>query len=257
MTILTTRPDLPAAAPRPTALRRAALVATGVLACATPTMWGAATVGQIVTGTESDHLFHQLTGQGLLLSALWLGGLVPLVVAGWRGRRPSAPAALAHLAVVAAAVVSAALAPGAGGAVVAAVALVTGVLLWTALPQRPVLAVSGLDPVLAPLALASAALYAPYVLAEAALQRHSGDEHAEYAHYFDMAWIGLALVVLAVAAAVVPAARRLAPFAMVGTLWIGAARFLVTGESTWSVLAVGLGVVGALAAAARLARRAG
>jgi hypothetical protein len=42
-----------------------------------------------------------------------------------------------------------------------------------------------------------------------------------------------------------------------GTLWIGAARFLITHETTWSLLAVGLGVVGTAAVAARLARRAG
>ena len=72
-----------------------------------------------------------------------------------------------------------------------------------------------------------------------------------------MAWISVALVVLALAAAVVPAARRLALVAMLGTLGIGAARFLITPEVTWSLVAVGLGVVGAVAALARLARRDG
>lgn len=242
--------------PRPSALRRTALVAAAVPACALPTVWGIGVTVELVTGAERDHLFHQVTGQGLMLSALWLGGLLPLVVAGWRGRRPSAAAALAHLAVVAAALVAAALAPGDGGAIVAAIALVTGALLWLALPQRPRIAISDLDPVIAPLALASAALYAPFVVSEAALQRHSGDEHAQFAHYFDMAWISVALVVLALAAAVVPAARRLALVAMLGTLWIGAARFLITAETTWSLAAVGLGAVGTAAVLARLARRA-
>src|SRR4051794_41952267 len=78
---------------RPSALRRTLLVASAVPACALPTLWGAGTVVELVTGAERDHLFHQLTGQGLLLSALWLGGLLPLVVAGWRGARPAPRAA--------------------------------------------------------------------------------------------------------------------------------------------------------------------
>ncbi len=258
MSTLTTHPTTPGTAPaRPTALRRVALVGTGVLACLLPAVWGAGVVVELVTGAERDHLFHQVTGQGLMLSALWLGGLLPLLVAGWRGRRPSASAGLAHAAVVGGAAVAAAFAPGDGGALVAAIALVTGALVWTALPQRPEIRVSGLDPVLAPLALAAAALYAPFVVSETALQRHAGDEHAQYAHYFDMAWISLALVLLALAAAVVPAARRTALVVALGTLWIGAARFLITHETTWSLLAVGLGVVGTAAVAARLARRAG
>jgi len=218
-------------------------------------MWGIGVVGELVTGAERDHLFHQLTGQGLLLSALWLGAVVPLLVAGWRGARPSPAAGLAHVAVVVGAAVAAALAPGNGGAIVAAIVLVTGALVWVALPQRPVLAVSGLDPVLAPLALAAAALFAPFVVSEAALQRGFADEHAEFSHYFDMAWISVTLVVLALAAAVVPSARRLALVAMLGTLVVGATRFLLTPEATWSLLAIGLGVLGAAAALARLARR--
>jgi hypothetical protein len=252
MTTLAPAPTTPLV--RPSAVRRIGVVATGVLACALPTMWGISTVGELVTGAERDHLFHQLTGQGLLLSGLWLGALLPLLVAGWRGARPSAAAGLAHVAVVAGAAVAAALAPGNGGAIVAAIALVTGALVWVALPHRPSLAVSGLDPVLAPLALAAAALFAPFVVSEAALQRGSSDEHAEFSHYFDMAWISVALVVLALAAAVVPAARRLALVAMLGTLVVGATRYLLTPEVTWSLLALGLGVLGAAAALARLAR---
>jgi hypothetical protein len=255
MTTLATPPLTPVA--RPSAVRRVAVVATGVLACALPALWGAGAVGELATGAERDHLFHQLTGQGLLLSALWLGALVPVLVAGWRGARPSTAAGLAHLAVVVGAAVAAALAPGNGGAIVAAIVLVTGALVWLALPQRPAMAVAGLDPVLAPIALAAAALFAPFVVSEAALQRGGHDEHAEFSHYFDMAWISVALVVLALAAAVVPAARRLALVAMLGTLAIGAARFLITPEVTWSLLAVGLGALGAAAAVARLARRDG
>src|SRR5215213_5630639 len=96
--LTTSTPVAPAAgAPvRPSVLRRVAVVAAGVVAGALPTMWGISTVGELVTGAERDHLFHQLTGQGLLVSALWLGALLPLLAAGWRGRRPGAGPALLH-----------------------------------------------------------------------------------------------------------------------------------------------------------------
>ena len=167
---------------RPSALRRTAVVASGVLACLLPTVWTAGTVAELVTGAERDHLFHQITGQGLLLGALWLGGLIPLLVAGWRGVRPGAAAAALHLSVVAGAIVAAALAPGHGGVFVAVIAVVTGALLWAALPVTT---------------------------------------------------------------------------AMVGIALVGGARYLFTPETTWSLLAAGLGLLGAAAVAARLARRAG
>ena len=155
---------------RPSALRRTAVVASGVLACALPTLWTAGTVAELATGAERDHLFHQVTGQGLLLGAIWLGGLLPLLVAGWR-RRPGPVSAALHLCVAVGAVVAAALAPGNGGLFVAAVVLVTGALVWAALPQRPRLVPGGIDPVLAPIALAAAAMFVPFVLTEAGLQR--------------------------------------------------------------------------------------
>jgi hypothetical protein len=242
---------------RPSALRRTAVAVTGVLSCALPLVWTAGTVAELVTGAKRDDLFHQITGQGLLLGALWLGGLLPLLVAGWRGRRPSAAAGALHLTVVVGAVVAGALAPGNGGLFVAALVPITGALVWAALPLRPRIDASGLDPVLAPLALAAAALFVPFVVTEAALQRGMGDEHAAFSHYFDMAWISVALVLAAVSAAAVPAARRLALWAMLGIAVVGGARFAFTPETTWSLLALGLGVVGAAATGLRLARRAG
>jgi hypothetical protein len=242
---------------RPSALRRVGLAATGLLACLLPTVWTAGVVAELVTGAERDHLFHQFTGQGLLLGALWLGGLLPLLIAGWRGVRPSPAVAALHLSVVVGAIAAAALAPGNGGLVVAAIVLLTGALVWTALPLRPRVVPSGLDPVLAPLALASAALFVPFVLSEAGLQNGMRDEHAEFSHNFDMAWIGVALVLAAVAAATVPAARRLALWAMLGIAVVGGARYAFTPETTWSLLAAGLGVLGAAATAARLTRKAG
>lgn len=240
---------------RPSALRRTAVVASGVLACALPTLWTAGTVAELVAGAERDHLFHQVTGQGLLLGALWLGGLLPLLVAGWRGRRPGPVPAALHLSVAVGAAVAAALAPGNGGLFVAAVVLVTGALVWAALPQRPRLVPGGIDPVLAPIALAAAALFVPFVLTEAGLQRGMHDEHAQFSHYFDMVWISVALVLAAVAAATVRDARRLALWAMLGVALVGAARFAFTPDTTWSLLAGGLGAVGAVAAG--LPRRAG
>ena len=85
---------------RPTVARRVGLAAAGLFACLLPTVWTAGTVAELVTGAERDHLFHQFTGQGLLLGALWLGGLLPLLIAAWRGVRPSPVAAALHLAVV-------------------------------------------------------------------------------------------------------------------------------------------------------------
>jgi hypothetical protein len=242
---------------RPSALRRTAVAVTGVLSCALPTVWTAGTAAELATGAERDHLFHQVTGQGLLLGALWLGGLVPLLVAGWRGRRPATAAALLHLSVVAGAAVAAALAPGNGGLAVAGIVAVTGALVWAALPLRPRIVPNGVDPVLAPLALASAALFVPFVISESGLQRGMHDEHAAFSHNFDMAWIGIALVLAAVAAATVPAARRLAVWAMLGVAVVGGARYAFTPETTWSLMAAGIGLVGAVATGARLPRSAG
>ena len=98
----------------------------------------------------------------------------------------------------------------------------------------------------------------PFVLSEAGLQNGMHDEHAEFSHNFDMVWIGVALVLAAVAAATVPAARRLALWAMLGIAVVGGARYAFTPEVTWSLLATGLGVLGARCGDRRAAtRRAG
>jgi hypothetical protein len=174
-------------------------------------VWGIGVVVELVTGAERDHLFHQVTGQGLLLSALWLGGLWPVAAAGWRGRAPSASAALRLLAFLAAAVVTAVLTPGAGGALVSGFAVVTSAMLWLALPartplRRPTLE---LDPLGLPVVATLASFLVPFSVSEAGLQRAMLDEHAEYAHNYDMALVSLTLVMLGLAAATVPAARRL------------------------------------------------
>ena len=238
---------------RPRPGRRAVLhVATG-LAALLPTVWGIGVTVELATGTQRDHLFHQLTGQGLLLSALWLTPVVHLSRAGLRGRRPSTAVGLHHLSLVAAGLVAGVAAPQAGGLFAGLVAAITGSLLWLALPLRPRLRPARLDLVLAPLALLTAALVAPFVLGEIELQHAMADEHAELAHNFDMAWVCLALTASTAAAALSAAARRLAVVGGLSLAWIGLTRWLVTDETTWSLVAVLLGAASALAGARRSA----
>jgi len=99
-------------------VRRTCLAATAFLTCALPLVFTVNITRMLVTGVESDHQFHQATGQGLVLFVLWLGALVPLIRAGWRGDRPSVAAGYRHLAFVVVGAVCAALAPG-GGAPIA------------------------------------------------------------------------------------------------------------------------------------------
>jgi hypothetical protein len=222
---------------RPSKLRRTAVVAAGLVASVPALVWGVNTVVQMATGTEADHLFHQVTGQGLLLSALWLGAIWPLVVAGWQGRRPGAAAALHTLGFAAAGVTAAVMAPVAGAPVVAGFTAVTVALLWWALPARPRLRAlrPALDPVAAAVVAVLAWLHVTWAVSESAVQRAMADEHATMAHNFDMAWVSLSLVVCAVAAVLVPGTRRLLLVAGLGSVLIGASRFLITGETWWSL----------------------
>src|SRR5688500_10154958 len=80
--------------------RRTAVVATTVLASLAPAVWGIGSIVMLATGHEADHRFHQVTGQGILLGALWLIPVLLLARAGWAGRRPSVPAVSAHAAVM-------------------------------------------------------------------------------------------------------------------------------------------------------------
>ena len=134
-----TSPSLSSPTPvrRPTRLRRTGLVAAGFLTCALPVVFTVNITRMLVTGELAEHRFHQLTGQGLLLFALWLGGLVPLLRAGWSGRRPSSAAGLLHWSFMAAGVVTAAAAPGGGAPALVGIVVVFGALLWLALPVRP------------------------------------------------------------------------------------------------------------------------
>ena len=239
-----TRPAGPASS-RPSKARRTAVVVSGILACAMPVMFTASLTGMLLTGTDADHRFHQLTGQGLLLCALWLGGLLPLLRAGWAGRRPPVAATWLHLTFAVVGAGCAVAAPGGGAPFLLGVVIGTGALVWWAMPVTPRLAVGplALDPVLTPVALLSAALFAPYALDQIVQQNQAVGHHAENPHLFDMAWVVLVLVVAAAVASVVEAARRLMLWAAAGSLVIGAAGLLCGEPVTWSLLALGLGVL--------------
>jgi hypothetical protein len=253
----TTPAPVATTATRPSIGRRLALGATAFLSCALPTVWGIGTAVELLTGTEADHRFHQVTGQGLLLSAVWLAGLVPLLIAGWRGRTPSTATALHAWAVALAALVAGVLAPGAGALPVAIVTCVSTGLLWLALPVRPRLRplAADLDPLITPVVLLTSSLLVPFVLGQVGRQNQVHDEHAQLAHYFDMAWVSLALVLLGLLAALSPVARRLALWTTVGTAVVGASRLAFTANTTWSLLALLLGILGTAVVLVRPRRR--
>jgi hypothetical protein len=148
--------------------------------------------------------------------------------------------------VAVAALVAGLLSPGAGALPVAVLVCVSTGLLWLALPARPRLRLRAahLDPLLTPVVLLATSLLVPFALGQAGRQNHVHDEHAQMAHYFDMGWVSLALVLLGLAAALSPTSRRLALWTTVGTAVVGASRLAFTTNTTWSLLALLLGVVG-------------
>jgi hypothetical protein len=234
---------------RPGPVRRAVLVVAALLACALPTSFALSIGAMLLTGTEADHRFHQLTGQGLLLAALWLGALLPLVRAGWRGERPSTAAGYQHLAFVSVGLLAAAVSPGGGARALMAVVTVTGALLWAALPVRPRLrARVALDPVLTPLALAVAAVLVPFAVDQLQQQlATTAGYHAENPHLFDMAWVTLVLTVLALVGAAVPRARGLLTWAGGGCVVVGGGALVLGEPVTWSVMVLALGVLALVA----------
>jgi len=249
MTSLTTthsrvRPADPGPSSRPSLLRRGAIAVTGGIACLLPTVFAFNHVRFLVTGELSDHRFHQLTGQGLVLEALWLGGLLPMLAAGWQGRRPSSAAGLLHLAFVIAGIACSVAAPGGGAPILMGIIAVPGALVWLALPKRP--RVWGLerrvDALLAPVALLTTAFYTPFVIEQIRLQNDAVGHHAQNPHFFDMAWVALTLAVVMALAAVLPAARRLAIPAGLASAVIGVGGLAFGEGAVWSSLALGLGV---------------
>jgi hypothetical protein len=221
-----------------------------------PVVFTANITRMLLTGVDTDHRFHQSTGQGLVLFALWLGPLLGMVRAGWQGRRPASALGWQHLLFVATGLVCSAIAPGGGAPFLTAVIAVTGALLWLALPRRPRLrVVVQVHPVLAPVALVAAAVLAPYIAGQLAAQNAvTTGYHAVNPHLFDMGWMALCLVGCALAAALSPALRGLMTWFAACTSAIGAAG-LVFGEPVgWSGMVLGLGAVAA--AAATMTRRA-
>lgn len=236
-------------ASRPSARRRVAVAAAGLVGCAIPVTFTVTITAMLVTGADVDHRFHQLTGKGLVLLALWLGSVVPLVRAGWCGRRPSTAAGYRQLAFIGTGVATSAIAAGGGSRALVAVATVTGALLWAALPLRPPLSGTfAVHPVLTPLALVVGGVLMPYAVDQLALQNAAiTGYHSQNPHYFDMAWMVTTLTAMAVLGGVIREARSLFGWVAGACTVIGAAG-LVTGEATvWSLAVVALGAVSFLA----------
>jgi hypothetical protein len=237
--------EVSSGASRPSALRRVAVAAAALVSCALPVTFTVTISAMLVTGADVDHRFHQLTGKGLVLLALWLGSVLPLIRAGWRGRRPSTPVGYRHLAFIGAGVVTSAIAAGGGARVLVAVVAVTGALLWAAIPLRPRLGGTiSVDPVLTPLALLVGAVLMPYAADQLAMQNAAvTGYHSQNPHLFDMAWMVTTLTAMAVLGAVVREARSLFGWVAGACTVIGAAG-LATGESTvWCLAVLVLGAV--------------
>jgi hypothetical protein len=246
-------PATTTAAPYPGRGRRTALVVTGVLAAALPAVFTVSVSRMLLSGVETDHRFHQLTGQGLVLFALWLAPLAALLRAGWRGRRPAPAWGWCHLAFVTTGAVCAAAATGGGAPYLVGVVAVTGGLVWLTLPNRPRLVSRlRLHPVLAPAALVTTAFYMPYAVDQVQQQNAAlSGYHAQNPHLFDMAWLASGVMVLVVLAALLPASRRLATGAGAASAVIGLAG-LATGEgTTWSLGALAVGALVLVAGWAR------
>jgi hypothetical protein len=222
----------PLGPPLPTRRRRAVLAGVGLLNCALPVMFTFNITRMLVTGVLPDHRYHQATGQGEILFALWLVPIVLMLRAGWHGRRPSTAAGLQHLVLIGAGVVTASIAPGGGAPFLVAVISVTGGLLWAVLPVRPQLVLrTRVNPLLAPVALAGTAVLLPYAADQLALQNAATTGfHSMNPHYFDQAWIAVTIAVMALAAAILPASRGLAGWVGGCSVVLGAAG-LAFGES--------------------------
>jgi hypothetical protein len=250
-----TRPGPPAGdLRRPGRARRAALLVAGVVGCLLPTVWTVNFIRMLATGELADHRFHQLTGQGLLLTSLWLGALVPMLVAGWRGRRPSTAPAVLHLSFVVVGTACALAAPQGGARELMALIGATGTLVWLALPRRARLRgpvdVSPLS--LAPALLASAVV-TPYALDQIALQHVATGLHAADPHFFDMAWMTLVLAVVGLLGALLRRARVLLAVSGAGLAATGIAMLALGEPTTTGTLFTGAGLL--LAAAWALTSR--
>lgn len=233
---------------RPGRGRRTVLAVVAVLNCALPTVFTINLTRMLLTGELSDHRFHQATGQGLILCALWLLPILAMLRAGWQGRRPSTSAGYLHLTLIGAGAVCAAVATGGGAPFLVGIIALTGALLWLALPQRPQLrGPLQIDPLLAPIALTGSALLLPYAVDQIGLQNAATGHHAQNPHFFDMAWISVTLSCLALLAALKPALRALSGVFAASLVALGAAGLAFGESGSWSLAVLVLGLVAAVA----------
>jgi hypothetical protein len=183
----------------PTARSRGRRIATAValvIAGLLPFVWSISAVVSFIGGEDGgEHRFHDLTGVGVVLGVLWLGAVIGLVREG--GRRPAALAQLLGVGVAAAV----ATALSGESPVLPVVVLVPGVVLLALRSDRTDLRRLRPSPAIAALAIAAAVPLVPYAVGQAHLQAASHDAHASLEHYFDMAWIALAIPVTAGVAA--------------------------------------------------------
>lgn len=237
----TPTPDAPR---RPSGLRRGVLVAGGVFGCLVPSVWTLNFLRMLATGDLAEHRFHQLTGQGLLLTALWLGALVPMLVAAWRGYRPGTASALLHLSFFGIGTACAVAAPQGGSRELMVLILVTGSVVWLALPRRARLRVPvDVAPVALTAALLAGAVVAPYAVDQIGLQHDATGMHADNPHYFDMAWLTLTLAVAGLLGALLPTARQLLAVAGGGLALTGIAMLALSEGVLDGVLFTGVGML--------------
>jgi hypothetical protein len=176
--------------------RRIATATALVIAGLLPLVWSIAAVVSFVTGEDGgEHRFHDLTGVGVVLGVLWLGAVLGLARDG--GRRPAALAQL--LGIGAAAAVATAL--SGESPVLPVVVTLPGLALLALRSDRTELRRLRPSPAIAALAVAAAVPLLPYAVGQAHLQAASHDAHASLEHYFDMAWIALAMPITAGVAA--------------------------------------------------------
>jgi hypothetical protein len=215
--------------------RAVALVVAGAL----PLVWSIAAVVAFVGGDDGgEHRFHDLTGVGVVLGVLWLGAVLGLARRG--DRRPAALAQLLGIGV--AATVATALAGE--SPVLPVIVLLPGLVLLALRADRAELRRLRPSPAIAALTIAAAVPLIPYAVGQAHLQAATHDAHASLEHYFDMAWIALAMPITAgVAALGIRGWRFAAGCAALAAAIFGVAAILFPGQESspgaaWGAVAI-------------------
>jgi hypothetical protein len=223
----------------PSRRRRIATAVTLAIAGALPLVWSIAALVAFVGGDDGgEHRFHDLTGVGVVLGVLWLGAVAGL--ARDRGRRPAALAQLLGIGVAAAV----ATALSGESPVLPIVVALPGIALLALRHDRAELRRLRPSPAVAALAIAAAVPLVPYAVGQAHLQSASHDAHASLEHYFDMAWIALAMPITAgVAALGIRGWRFAAGCAAVAAATFGIAAILFPGQESspgagWGAVAI-------------------